>query len=146
MEAKNNRITGRDLRFMAIARKIAISTDPVARAKVAALLVIKNQLVSVGQCQLRTHPFQAKFNSHPSAIFLHAETNAIHDALNQLHSYDLKKATLYIFRVKKDKSEQYWVDGLALPCKGCMSAIVTYGVKKIVYSTDTENEFMSMQR
>lgn len=146
MNKCSREITARDRRFMAIARKIAISVDPVSRAKIAAIVVIKNQIVSIGQCQLRTHPFQAKFNSHPSAIYLHAETNAIHAALNQMHPSQLEKATLYISRVKRKTRNSDWTDGIAFPCKGCMSAIITHGLKKVVYSTDVDGTYSRLVR
>lgn len=141
-------ITARDRRFMALARKIAISVDPVKRAKIAAIIVVKNQIIAIGQCQLRSHPFQAKFNKHPSAIYLHAETNAIHAALNQVAPDQLEKATLYISRVKRKfpKNDSEWTDGLACPCEGCMRAIVTHSIKRVVYSTDVDGEYSRLIR
>ena len=73
---------------------------------------------------------------------LHAETNAISNALNHIPRRDLEKATLYIRRVKlPTKDDIAFVDGMAKPCTGCMRAIIAFGIKKVVYSTEEDGRY-----
>jgi deoxycytidylate deaminase len=54
---------------------------------------------------------------------------------------DLRDSTLYVHRVKRKSSlnQKDWIDGLALPCEGCTSAIMSFGIKRVVYSTDEQD-------
>lgn len=137
----------RDLRIMQFIRRQAIDTEKVSNARIAAGIAIKGQLISTGRNSRRTHPFQKQFAKNDHAIFLHAETCAISNSLNHVSKEDLKKATLFIHRVKlPSKDSKEYVDGLAKPCAGCMSAIVAFGIKKVVYSTDTDGEYEILER
>jgi deoxycytidylate deaminase len=135
-------ISSRDHRIMGFLKRQAIDVKAVKSSRIAAAICIKNDIISLGHCQRRTHPFQAKFSKHPEAIYLHAETNAISNALNHISKRDLSKSTLYVRRVKfiNEKSNEY-IDGIAKPCEGCMRAILAFGLKRVVYSTEIDNEF-----
>ena len=61
---------------------IARDLPRVFRAQISAGIVFKNYFVSFGSNQLKTHPIQQKFSKHDDAIYLHAETDAIKNALN----------------------------------------------------------------
>lgn len=39
-----------------------------------------------------------------------------------------------------------YINSLTKPCTGCMSAIVAFGIKKVVYSTDTDGEYEILER
>lgn len=135
-------ISLRDHRMMSLLRRQAIDVKAVKSSRIAAAVVLKNDIISLGHCQKRTHPFQARYSKNPEAIYLHAETNAISNALNHLPKRELEKATLYIRRVKlpsKDSIE--FVDGLAKPCPGCMRAILAFNLKKVVYSTEEDGHY-----
>jgi len=135
-------INNRDIKVMNFLRRQAIDVKAVKSSRIAAAISIRNDIISLGHCQKRTHPFQARYSKNTEAIYLHAETNAISNALNHVHKNDLARATLYIRRVKKlDKDAEDYVDGLAKPCPGCMRAILTFGLKKVVYSTEDNNVF-----
>jgi len=135
-------INNRDIKVMNFLRRQAIDVKAVKSSRIAAAISIRNDIISLGHCQKRTHPFQARYSKNPEAIYLHAETAAISNALNHVHKNDLARATLYIRRVKKlDKDAEDYVDGLAKPCPGCMRAILTFGLKKVVYSTEDNNVF-----
>jgi tRNA(Arg) A34 adenosine deaminase TadA len=128
--------------MMDFVRRQAIDVKPVKSSRIAAAVAIRNDIISTGFCQLRSHPFQARYSKNPDAIFLHAETNAISNALNHVHKRDLRAATLYIHRVKFDSCyARELVDGLARPCSGCMRAIYQFGLKKVVYSTNINCEY-----
>ncbi len=134
----------RDLRTMKLLRRLAIDNEGVRkRFKLAAALVNKKTLISIGLNEMRTHPLQGKFGKNEESLFLHAEIAAIANALNHLDKEALKGSTLLIHRVKRKSSlnRRDWIDGLAKPCEGCMSAIVSFGIKKVVYSTDEPDKY-----
>lgn len=135
----------RQMYMMNFVRRQAIDTEKSGNAKIAACIAIKNQIISVGANSLRTHPMAVKYCRHKDAIYLHAEISAISRALNHISKNDLKRATLYIHRVKRPTAfSSDWVDGLSLPCKGCMSAIAAFEIKKVVYSTDTNGVYEAL--
>ena len=71
------RISRRDFRIMSFLRRNAIDLEPVKSSRIASAIAIKRNIVSLGYCSKRTHPFQKRFAKNPDAIYLHAETNAI---------------------------------------------------------------------
>lgn len=141
-------ILNRDLKIMQFTRRLAIDNPGVNnRAKLAAALVIKRDIISVGVNTMRSHPVQKKFGKNDASIYLHAEINAIVNSLNHVDKDDLRKASLYVYRVKKDMNDPkrtYWIDGLSCPCEGCMSAIDSFKIKRVVYSTDKPDVFQEM--
>jgi len=120
--------------YMDVLEKLALSSEGAANAKLASCIVYKNQVVSFGFNRLKSHPFQKKFGRNSDSIFLHAETDAIRNALKQLDIDDLKKSTLYVCRVKKINKKYCW--GLAKPCEGCTRAIATFNIKTVYYSNE----------
>lgn len=126
----------RDQKYMALARRLAIN-NPM-KMKLAACLVIRNEVISVGYNSDKSHPMQKRFGKNSESIFKHAEVDAIVGALKHIDEDLLKRSTLYVFRVKrKNKGDLTWVDGLAEPCPGCKRAIEHFGIKKVLYSTDS---------
>jgi deoxycytidylate deaminase len=129
----------RHARYINILSKIAsdIITMPAGNARMAACIVYKNDIVAFGANEAKTHPFQAKFGRNQEAVFLHAETCAIKNALRNISAEELSKSTLYICRVKfEDFMRKKLVFGLAKPCDGCIRCIHTFGIKSVVYSLD----------
>ena len=125
----------RDEKYMAFTRRLAIN-NPM-KMKLAACLVIRNEVISVGFNSEKSHPMQKRFGKNSESIFKHAEVDAILGALRHIDSDLLKRSTLYVFRVKKkNKGDMTLVDGMAEPCSGCKKAIEHFGIKKVVYSTD----------
>lgn len=111
--------------------------EPVKSARIAAALVYKREIVSVGLCQLKSHPFQKEYGKNELAIFLHAETCAIKNAVNDRVDPDIiSKSTLYVARQKFTKSYGDWTQGIAKPCFGCQRCIATYDIKQVVYTLD----------
>lgn len=137
----NTQITNRDRNFIDIAVKNAISNDRVGGARSCALITIRGRVIGFGRNQRKTHPLQVRFAKNKDAIFLHAEIDAIRNALRFIDVDGLRKVTLYIGRAKKehngDNSKFIW--GLAKPCKnGCMRAIETFGISRICYTTNEQ--------
>lgn len=136
------KLSKRDFRMMSFLRRQAIDLEPVKSSRIAAAVVIKGNIISLGYCSRRTHPFQKRFAKNPEAIYLHAETNAIRNSLNHMPPADLQQATLYINRQKHPPHDtKAWVDGLAKPCAGCERAIIEFGLKRVVYTTEITNEY-----
>lgn len=113
---------------------LAIANDNHRWAKVSAAVVLKNGIVSYGINKRKSHPFQAKYCRNEAAIYLHAETCAIHNALRVLDVEDLEYCHLYVCRMRKING--IYVYGISKPCDGCMKAIVEFGIKKVYFTTD----------
>lgn len=134
----------RDLRIMKLLRRLAIDNEGVRkRFKLASAIVSKKTIISIGLNEMRTHPLQGKFKKNNDALFLHAEIAAIANALNHMDKEDLRGSTLMVYRVKRKSSNNHrdWIDGLAQPCEGCMSAIVSFGIKRVIYSTNVTDKY-----
>jgi tRNA(Arg) A34 adenosine deaminase TadA len=117
--------------------KIAQDVAPVGAARIAAGVFRRNELIAVGVNSYKSHPFQVKFQRNSDSIFLHAETDAIKNALKRIDVEDLRYCSLIICRVKYDsiqKNNLVW--GLAKPCSGCMKAIISYNIRKVYYTCD----------
>lgn len=124
------------LKHLNTLEKVADAQPVTGGARIAAALVIRNDVIAVGYNQRKTHPFQDRFKKNEEAIYLHAETDCIKNALKNIDQEKLSKATLYICRIKKNGD---W--GLAKPCRGCMKAIATFNIQNVVYSTDKIGRF-----
>ena len=137
-------ITNRDVKIMQFVRRLAIDNPGVKeRFKLSAAIAIKRDIISVGNNMMRSHPVQKQFGKNHQSIYLHAEINAICNALNHMSKADLRKTTLYVCRVKhaSNKHPFEWIDGNACPCVGCTSAIHAFGIGRLIYSTDVSDKF-----
>lgn len=119
--------------------EIAQYVVPVSRAKIVSALVYKNKILSYGINQMKTHPMAAKYSHHPEARYLHAEVDCIVNALNKVDMDVIAKSTMYVVRAKQENGLFVW--GLAKPCNGCAKAIVDFGIKTVIYTTNTNNHF-----
>ena len=116
---------------------LARDHHPTDLASVVASIYISNRLVSYGFNSRKTHPLQYKFSKNSQAICIHAEIDAIRNALRTVPESVLSSATMYIARAKspaprKPKS----LMGLAKPCSGCARAIVAFGIRNVYYTED----------
>ena len=125
------------LRHIETLKVVAEDVDPVSNARLAAMILYKGKLVSVGFNQLKSHPFAAKYSKHPEAIYLHAEVDAINKAKKKLTEAELKKSTLIVVRVKKDLKGVVSY-GIAKPCPGCAGCIGDHGIKTVIYTENSE--------
>ena len=96
---------------------------------VAALTTRKGEVIGLGRNSMKSHPFQAKYSKNSESIYLHAETAALLDAIN--NGTDPSGATMHVIRKLRDGTL-----GLARPCQGCMRALAAYGVDRVVYSNE----------
>jgi len=127
--------------FISILKKISQDIECVGNQTLAACVVKRNKIISFGHNKNKSHPLQNKFTKHPQAIYLHAEIDAIKNALKRLSVEEIVGSTLYIARTKKNGSE-----GLAKPCVGCMQALESFNFSKIVYTTNKEGFYEVFER
>lgn len=119
--------------------KRAKSKPMVYRAKIVACIYHKNRLISVGENRMKSHPFQAKFSKHKESIYLHAETDAIKNALRHISVDELAKSEMYVARMKWNSGEKNFLkQGMAKPCAGCQMAISTFDISQVYYTLDDE--------
>jgi tRNA(Arg) A34 adenosine deaminase TadA len=116
---------------------LARDHHPTDLASVVASIYISNRLVSYGFNSRKTHPLQYKYSKNSQAICIHAEIDAIRNALRIVPESVLSSATMYIARAKspaprKPKS----LMGLAKPCSGCARAIAAFGIRNVYYTED----------
>lgn len=114
----------------------AVATERVGSGKLAAAVVYKGSVVSVGFNQRKTHPMQVKWTRNPNKTTLHAEINAICRASRIIDEYEFSKSSIYVVRVKKDPVTKKWILGMAMPCGGCFDCIQAFGIKEVFYSTN----------
>jgi|TARA_R110000851_G_scaffold141324_2_gene279164 deoxycytidylate deaminase len=124
----------RHSKYINLLSQIAINVEPVAQARIAACIVYRKNIISVGFNQKKTHPFQQKYCKNNKSIFLHAETDAIKNAINKIELDKLAKSILYICRVKIINNK--FTFGIAKPCDGCMRAISNFDIEKVYYTLD----------
>jgi tRNA(Arg) A34 adenosine deaminase TadA len=127
IEVPNHKRHDRIMQFLI---RQAQDNAPNESSKHAAAVVLKNEIVSIGWNELKSHPFQVAFSKEPEKYFLHAEVSAIRKSLNHISADDLKKSSLYVARVMKNGS---W--GYSCPCLGCKMAISAFDIKKVIFTT-----------
>jgi deoxycytidylate deaminase len=125
----------RHQKYLDMLCEVAETVEPVARQRMAAAVVLKNHVISVGINKRKTHPVQQKYSKHKEAIWLHAEIDAIIGALRHISPEELSQCTMYVARVKRpDDNPNVFVEGLAKPCEGCQHALEQFGIKKVYYT------------
>ena len=112
--------------WLACTADYAFLHKPVARAKVAALVVKGHRLATVGLNQAKTHPIAKRFGRNPDACFLHAEVDALYKGSRIT---DLRDCDLYVARTWKNGQ---WA--MSKPCEGCRRAIKFFGVGRVFYT------------
>lgn len=116
---------------------IAQDVNGIGSARLAAAIVHKRDIVSIGINKRKSHPFQKKYGKNQDAIFLHAEILAIHNALKRISPEELSKSSLYVCRMRyTDQTKRGMEYGLACPCDGCKKAIAAFEIKNVFYTQD----------
>jgi deoxycytidylate deaminase len=116
-----------------VLNQVALDNDH--RYKMASAIVHKANILAVGISQYKTHPMMnTKWGFKEEQIYLHAEVDAIRNALRTFNKDIMYKFDLYVWRVKQIEGE--WVTGLAKPCLGCQHMIEDFAFKNVYYSKD----------
>lgn len=126
--------------IFSILEKVAISSS-FQRYKLAAAVVHRGKIISIGQNSLTSNPFQAKYSSNPERIFWHAEVNSIHRALKEIGRQELPKCNLFVCRVKyESEKKRKFITGNSCPCAGCWRCIRDFGIKSVWHTLDGSSE------
>ena len=124
--------------------KLAVDTggfDTHRRVPMAAGIVYKRQLIATGTNRSKTHPLMMSEGYRPDQKFMHAEVDAIRNALRLITPAQLAQCEIHIVRVKRPHiSSNRWVYGLAKPCAGCANIIEKYGIKQVFWTQDESKE------
>jgi len=108
------------------------------RHRHSAAILYRGNVISYGVAKRKSHPFQSQYQKHEDAIFWHAETNAIHNALKKIEADLLSKCSLYVCRIRfKDDLSGEMMYGLSKPCKGCRSCINHFKIPTVLYTTNS---------
>jgi tRNA(Arg) A34 adenosine deaminase TadA len=128
--------SARDVKVWRTLYATACDLAPTSNARIAAAVVRRGEIISLGHNRLKSHPFQLRFGRNNESIYWHAETAAIHSAYKRT-PHLLDGASLYVLRVKRPSSAaKHWILGNAKPCAGCSTAIQMFGIHHVHYTTD----------
>lgn len=125
-------MSARDKRIFDKLFLVAIATPPVARCRVAAALVIRNNVLALGVNSYSSSKLARQFAKSSLCLSEHAEIAAIRNYVSLYGLKNLSKCTMYVCRAKR-KGEA-WTTGIAKPCKGCLQAINAFGVKNVKWT------------
>lgn len=120
--------------------RLAIENPGVqGRFKMAAGIVYKRHLVATGINSYKSHPMMWEWGRNDDSIYLHAEIDAIKNALRLISQDQLTKCDMHVIRVKRvSEQNRNWTYGLAKPCPGCRRAIESFGLRNVYWSTDED--------
>lgn len=105
------------------------------RTRMVAAVLNKGKVVAVGHNSKKTHPLQGKFSKNEHAIYLHAEVDAIKNAIRKVGVDALEGMDVIVVRAKKVRG-QGWVFGDSKPCPGCERCIAHFNFKNTYYYRD----------
>lgn len=125
----------RDQKFISTALNFAVDLPQFADARIGAILVIRNQIISYGFNTDKKHPLATKHQNNKDAIYPHAELMAIYNAAKRLSWREFRKSTLYVARAKKNIHGES-IQGLAKPCVGCRAVIEQFRIKRVIWTDD----------
>lgn len=126
-------------KILSVLDEVTRSIDrPVRNIRISAAVVYKKQIISIGTCQNKTHPFQQYYASNPNAIYLHAEIDAIQQAVRLIGKEKMRHCNLYVHRLRKLGRFGNYVWAIAKPCSGCHRCVLDHGLDNIIYTTNSQ--------
>jgi len=108
------------------------------RYKMSAGIVYRRDLVATGVNSYKSHPLMTGPGYNSEQIFMHAEVDAVRNALRLIDQNDLSQCAIYVVRVKRSQDLRRWQYGMAKPCKGCARVIASFGIDSVWWSRDQE--------
>lgn len=117
-------------KFIKICKKLAEYSDH-HQHKMAALIIKKNKLLSLGYNQLKTHPKSPHFFRSTHAEFA---------CIKQLSLEQLRGSTILVYREQRDGTLAN-----ARPCESCLKLIIQSGIKKIVFTNENRLETICLK-
>lgn len=103
--------------------------NPIIKLPQMAAVIVRRNVIAIGYNSLKSHPLAARFGRHDEAIYLHAEVDAIKNALRFCRPNELAGCSMYVARVLKNGEP-----ALAKPCKGCVRALATFGIEDVYWT------------
>ena len=117
-------LESRDYRYLSMAEQWSrLSTR--GHHKVGCVIVQNGEVVGTGFNEIKTHPFQAKWNQFSSC--LHAEMSALLSAM-RVPDFQPERSVVYVSRYTKRRA----VLGCSYPCRSCWSALRHVGIRRVV--------------
>ena len=122
--------------------RLAIENPGVqGRFKMAAGIIYKKHLIATGVNSYKTHPMMIPEYYRDGQIYLHAEIDAIRNALKLITQDQLTKCQLYVVRVKRPNGKsRNWIHGLAKPCPGCQRVVANFGIETVFWTNDFDKK------
>ena len=118
------------------------SDEFFTKQKLAAAVVYKNKVISIGFNQYKTHTLQKKFSRNDRCIYLHAEVHAIQRALRFLTEKEFRRSCIFVSRIKfREPGRPEIISGIARPCEGCQKAMKFHKIPKAIYSLDDSENY-----
>lgn len=118
-------LSNKDKSFLSVARYF--STKSNARNMHGAVIVKGGRVLGTGYNRNRNHPKIVSPEHIKTKCSIHAEESAIKDA-----NYDVRGAIIYVARVSKNGEDRD-----SKPCARCSELIKEYGIKRIIYTTNS---------
>ena len=129
-------------RILDMLTRLAIDGEGVSngRVRMSAGIVYRKHLIATGVNQMKTHPLMMGKGYRKDQLYMHAEVDAIRNALRLITPAQLTQCELYVVRVKRPHiGSSDWIHGLAKPCPGCASTIAGFGISNIHLTEDEDN-------
>jgi deoxycytidylate deaminase len=130
LEQPNEKVVGM------LARLAIENPGTRSRYKMAAGIVYRRHLIATGVNSYKTHPLMQSPGYLREQIYMHAEVDAIRNALRLVSQDQLSKGSIYIVRVKQNREKNGYTFGMAKPCRGCTRMIASFGISSVWWSED----------
>jgi deoxycytidylate deaminase len=109
--------------YLKIARKMAIQSTGMFK--------LGSVVAKSGRFLARGMNYYDKYNPIARAYFKFPTVHAEVDALNKLSPENIRGATIYVFRIRKDG-----MPAMSRPCYRCMNTMRALGIRKVIYSVE----------
>lgn len=123
---RHTSLVTRHQKFAKIALELAAAADHDVTHQLCALVVSKNKVLSVGYNQPKTHTISAETKMQQ----LHAEMHAVLGCPEAA----VDGAEVIVVRIKPSGKP-----GLARPCEVCEKILRRFGVRRVFYTTNSED-------
>ena len=126
---KGLKMTNREKTFMLMAREVS-KLSTYFKARIGAVLVDGNHVVSSGYNKRKTHPLQKELNKvrgFQCKDSIHAETDCISWLIGK-KDVDFTRMKLFVYREDKRGNP-----AICRPCPACQKLIRSLGIKEVYY-------------
>lgn len=118
-------IPTRYVKFARIAHELAEANRNTMSHSVAAIILNKNKVVSIGYNSRKTSPMMVGTRMS----MFHAECDALSRCVVDTRGLDIVVA----------RSRRSGLPGMAKPCEHCHSMLKKFGIRKVIYTTNSDD-------